>query len=136
MANEEVSSPTRGFPGQVMVETEVRMRDMNPRVLRRTFARALIGGVRIVWPILSALIGIVIVLGIAIGLIEGWAVHESLYFSLITGLTIGYGDLVPSTLATRTLAVIIGVCGLLLTALVAAIAVKALAAALDDDGAP
>ena len=61
-----------------------------------------------------------------IGLIEGWSVHESLYFAFVSGLTIGYGDFAPKTLVTRVLAIVIGLCGILLTALVAAIAVKAL----------
>jgi hypothetical protein len=29
-------------------------------------------------------------------LTEGWPVLDSLYFSIVTGLTIGYGDLVPT----------------------------------------
>jgi hypothetical protein len=73
----------------------------------------------------------IVVLGISIGFIEGWAINESLYFSFVTGLTIGYGDFAPKALPTRMLAVLIGICGLLLTALVAAIAVKALTAVLD-----
>lgn len=28
--------------------------------------------------------------------VEGWSVLDSVYFSIITGLTIGYGDLVPT----------------------------------------
>jgi hypothetical protein len=44
-------------------------------------------------------------------------------------LTIGYGDLAPKTLIGRALAIGIGVCGVLMTALVAAIAVKALTGA-------
>jgi len=50
----------------------------------------------------------------------------------VSGLTIGYGDFAPKLLLTRVLAILIGVCGVLLTALVAAIAVKALTAATDD----
>ena len=89
---------------------------------------------RVVWPILSALIGLIIALGLVVGLLEGWSVHESIYFAFVSGLTIGYGDLAPKSLLTRALAIVIGVCGVLLTALVAAIAVKALTAVTDDGG--
>jgi hypothetical protein len=64
-----------------------------------------------------------------VGLIEGWSLHESIYFAFVSGLTIGYGDLAPKSLLTRVLSILIGVCGVLVTALVAAIAVKALNAA-------
>jgi hypothetical protein len=104
----------------------------DPRALRRIFVAALIAGLRVVWPILSGLIGMIFALGVAIGLLEGWSLHESIYFSFVTGLTIGYGDFVPKSLLTRSIAVLIGLCGLLLTALLAAIAVRALSAALDS----
>jgi ion channel len=99
---------------------------MDPRTMRRDFAAGLLVGLRVVWPVLSALLGIIVALGVLIGLIEGWSVHESIYFAFVSGLTIGYGDLAPKTLLTRMLAILIGVCGVLLTALVAAVAVKAL----------
>jgi hypothetical protein len=99
---------------------------MDSRTMRRDFAAGLLVGLRVVWPVLSALLGIIIALGVVIGLIEGWSVQESIYFAFVSGLTIGYGDLAPKTLLTRTLAILIGVCGVLLTALVAAVAVKAL----------
>jgi len=86
----------------------------------------------VVWPIVSVLLGLIIALGVVVGLIEGWSLHESVYFAFVSGLTIGYGDLAPKSLLTRVLAILIGVCGVLLTALVAAIAVKALTAAQDD----
>jgi hypothetical protein len=105
---------------------------MDSRTLRRNFVAGLLTGLRVVWPILSALLGLIIALGLVIGLIEGWSVHESIYFAFVSGLTIGYGDLAPKSLLTRVLAILIGVCGVLLTALVAAIAVKALTAAQDD----
>jgi hypothetical protein len=49
----------------------------------------------------------------------------------VSGLTIGYGHLAPKSLLTRALAILLGVCGVVLTALLAAIAVEALAVATD-----
>ena len=106
---------------------------MDSRTLRRHFVAGLFTGLRVVWPILSVLLGLIIALGLVIGLVEGWSVNESIYFAFVSGLTIGYGDLAPKSLLTRVLAILIGVCGVLVTALVAAIAVKALTAATDSD---
>jgi hypothetical protein len=100
--------------------------------LRRTFYAGLVAGLHVVSPILSALLGLIVALGLVVGFIEGWSIQDSLYFAFVSGLTIGYGDLAPKTLVTRTLAVFIGICGVLFTALVAAIAVKALGVASGD----
>ena len=105
---------------------------MDSRTLRRNFVAGLLIGLRVVWPILSVLLGLIIALGLVVGLLEGWSVHESIYFAFVSGLTIGYGDLAPKSLLTRALAILIGVCGVVVTALLAAIAVKALTAATDD----
>ncbi len=105
---------------------------MDSRTLRRTFYTGLVAGLRVVWPILSVMLFLVVALGMVVGLIEGWSIQDSLYFAFVSGLTIGYGDLAPKTLVTRTLAVFIGICGVLFTALVAAIAVKALGVASGD----
>ena len=108
---------------------------MNPREMRRTFVKGLFAGLRIVWPVLSALLAAMVALGVVIGLIEGWSLHESIYFAFVSGLTIGYGDFAPHTFATRALAIVIGICGVLVVALVAAIAVKALSAvSAEGDG--
>ena len=106
---------------------------MDSRTLRKRFAAGLFTGLRIVWPILSVLFVLIIALGLVVGLVEGWSVHESIYFAFVSGPTIGYGDLAPKSLLTRVLAILIGVCGVLMTALVAAIAVKALTAATSGD---
>jgi hypothetical protein len=99
---------------------------MDPRTMRRNFAAGLLTGMRVVWPILSLLLAAITALGIVIGLREGWSIGDSVYFAFVSGLTIGYGDLAPKSLLTRALAILIGICGVLLTALVAAIAVRAL----------
>jgi ion channel len=105
---------------------------MDPHTLRRSFALGLLTGLRVVWPVLSALLVVIVALGLVIGAREGWSVEESIYFACITGLTIGYGDHTPKTLLTHALAILIGVCGVVFTALLAAIAVKALTSATDD----
>jgi Na+-transporting NADH:ubiquinone oxidoreductase subunit NqrD len=102
---------------------------MDSRALRRKFVAGLVTGLRVVWPILSGLLGLIIAAGLVAGLMEGWSLQESIYFSFVSGLTIGYGDLAPKSLLGRVLAIAIGVCGVLVTALVAALAVKALTAA-------
>ena len=105
---------------------------MDSRTMRRNFVTGLLRGLRVVWPILSALLGVIVALGLIIGLVEGWSVQDSIYFAFVSGLTIGYGDLAPKTLLTRTLAILIGMCGVLVTALVAAVAVRALTVMFED----
>jgi hypothetical protein len=106
---------------------------MESQALRRKFAVGLVAGLRVVWPILSLLLGLIVVLGLVVGILEGWSLHESVYFAFVSGLTIGYGDLAPKLVLTRALAVAIGICGVLVTALVAAIAVKALHSATGSE---
>jgi hypothetical protein len=83
---------------------------------------------------LSAVLAIQLALGFLTGLVEGWSLGDAVYFTFITGLTIGYGDLVPRQALTRALAIGIGFFGLFVTALIAAIAVHAMRSALTDDG--
>lgn len=105
-----------------------------PGLLRRRFLRALCREVRVIWPILSGILIIQLALGALIGRLEEWPVGDAAYFTFVTGLTIGYGDLVPTRIITRFLAVLIAFCGILLTGLVAAVGVQALNAARNDAG--
>jgi hypothetical protein len=65
-------------------------------------------------------------LGTVIGWHEGWSFGDAIYFAFVSGLTIGYGDLVPTEPLSRVLAICIGMTGILLTGLVAALGVRAL----------
>jgi len=105
----------------------------NPREMRRHFVSGMLFGLHVVWPVLSGLLAVIVVLGLLAGLIEGWSVSDSVYFAFVSGLTIGYGDLAPKTLTARAFAIVIGVCGVLVTGLVAAVAVKALSAVRGGD---
>jgi hypothetical protein len=94
--------------------------------VRRLFFLELWNGLQLVWPIVSGLLAIMVLRGLLIGWREGWHFGDGLYFAFVSGLTIGYGDLVPKHPMSRTLAIAIGFTGILLTGLVAAIAVRAL----------
>jgi Ion channel len=94
--------------------------------MRMIFYRELWNGLKVVWPIVSALLAVMVLLGLIIAWREGWGTGEAIYFAFVSGLTIGYGDLAPKHAMSRILAIVIGAHGILLTGLVAAIAVRAL----------
>ena len=97
--------------------------------MRRLFFVALFRQVRILWPVISVILVIMVGTGAVIGQIESWRFGETIYFTFVTGLTIGYGDLAPKHTLARILALVIGLSGIILTGLVAAVSVKALDAA-------
>jgi voltage-gated potassium channel Kch len=99
---------------------------MQARALRHHFFRELGRGLAVMWPILSALIAAIPVFGVAIAMLEGWPLFDGVYFAFVTTLTIGYGDIVPRRVLSRVLAIAAGLIGVLLIALVAAIAVRAM----------
>jgi hypothetical protein len=100
--------------------------------MRRRFFVALGHALHFTWPVLSTILAIQVALGLLVGFVEGWSVGDAIYFSFITGLTIGYGDIVPRQALARALAVGIGLSGLFLTGLIAGIAVYAMRIAIDD----
>lgn len=97
--------------------------------MRRLFFIALAEELGVIWPIVSGIITVMVGCGLAIWRVEDWGLGESLYFTFVTGLTIGYGDFTPKHFAARVLALVIGFAGIVLTGLVAAVTVKALNAA-------
>jgi voltage-gated potassium channel len=107
---------------------------MNRWAARLRFLVALGHAFHVTWPVLSAILGIQLALGLLTGFVEGWSLGDTVYFTFITGLTIGYGDFVPRQTLTRVLAILIGFSGLLVTGVVAAIAVHAIRSTLSDGG--
>jgi len=102
------------------------------KLIRRRFYKALLSGTGLVWPILSLLLCGMAGLGLIIGHLENWHGLEGIYFAFVTGLTVGYGDLVPKHHLSRILAIAIGFTGVMLTALFAAITVRALEVAVRE----
>jgi Ion channel len=108
------------------------MNRLTSKMLRRRFFAAVGHALHLTWPVLSIIFAIQVAFGLIIGFLEGWPVGDAVYFTLITGLTIGYGDIAPRQGFARALAVAIGVSGLFLTGVIAGIAVYAMRKALDD----
>jgi len=104
-----------------------------PKNVRRRFFFALGRAIHLTWPVLSTILAVQVALGLLIAFVEGWSVGDAMYFTFVTGLTIGYGDIVPRQALARALAIGIGVSGLFLTGVIAAIAVHAMRSALSDD---
>jgi hypothetical protein len=109
------------------------MTRLTPKTVRRRFFVAAGHAIRLTWPVLSNILAFQVVLGLLIGFLEGWAVGDAVYFTFITGLTIGYGDIVPRQAFARALAIAIGTSGLFLTGVIAGIAVYAMQAIDDRD---
>jgi uncharacterized membrane protein len=101
-----------------------------PKSEQRRFFVALGHAVHLTWPVLSTILAIQVALGLLTGFVEGWSLGDAVYFTFITGLTIGYGDIVPRQALARALAIGIGLSGL---CLIAGIAVHAMRTALTDD---
>ena len=102
------------------------------KTVRRRFFVALGHAIHLTWPVLSTILAVQVALGLLIGFVEGWSVGDALYFTFVTGLTIGYGDIVPRQALARALAIGIGILGLFLTGVIASIAVQAMRTALAD----
>jgi uncharacterized membrane protein len=57
---------------------------------------------------------------------------DTLYFAFVTGLTIGYGDIVVKTPIARLVAILIGFNGILFTGLMVAVLVYAVRESIEE----
>ena len=75
--------------------------------------------------IILALLAFVVVDAAAVTLVEKMPFADTLYFAFVTGLTIGYGDIVMHTPVGRLIALLIGLVGILFSGLMVAVLVYA-----------
>ena len=83
---------------------------------------------RIFWHFRSinlTLFALIVINGWAISYVEKMPFGDAMFFAFITGLTIGYGDIVVKTPGGRILAVLVGFIGVLFSGLVVAAALRA-----------
>jgi len=87
------------------------------------------------WHLKSVFLGLILMIvagAMLIAYIESMAFDDALYFALVTGLTIGYGDITPTTGVGRIVSILLGIIGMLFTGLVVAVAVRAVQEAWAD----
>ncbi len=97
-----------------------------------TFLRHFFRHTLIVREILAGLLLLICLGGITISYVENRSMEESLYFAFITGLSIGYGDIAPSTIWGRVISVTIGLVGMVFIGLTVAVATRALSDAVEQ----
>ena len=90
-----------------------------------TFIKIFFWGVYLTYPILLAIVVIIIALGLIVGRIESWTKFNSIYWSFITALTVGYGDMKPISKASKILSIIVGSVGIMLGGILVAITLEA-----------
>ena len=88
-----------------------------------TFVQLFLWGVYLASPLLLMLGSLIVLVGQIVGRIEEWGRFDALYWSFITALTVGYGDIRPMQRMSRVLAVIIAFLGIMLTGIFVAITV-------------
>lgn len=92
-----------------------------------TYLRHLFYTLMLVRHVLVALFGLMLVGAGFIAFAEGMDFWKALYLTLITGLTVGYGDIAPTTVLGRIVSVLVGLTGLIFFGIVVAAANRALA---------
>ncbi len=82
--------------------------------------------------VILMLLALVVAGAVLITLVEKMPFADTLYFAFVTGLTIGYGDIVVNSPFGRLVAILIGFVGILFTGLMVAVLVFAVRESLEE----
>jgi len=89
------------------------------------FARHFFSAIWHVKAVILMLVTLMVAGAAVLTLVEKMAFGDTLYFAFVTGLTIGYGDIVVKTPFARVVAILLGFIGILFTGLMVAVLVLA-----------
>ena len=84
--------------------------------------------------VLLFLMTLIVISAVVISRIEDLPFGEALYFSFITGLTIGYGDIVVKPPFARLIAVSLGLIGMIASGIMVAASIRAVEKSLKELG--
>jgi voltage-gated potassium channel len=82
--------------------------------------------------VILVLIALIMAGAAAVTFVEKMPFADTLYFAFVTGLTIGYGDIVMQTPVGRLVAILIGLIGILFTGLMVAVLVHAVRESFEE----
>lgn len=91
---------------------------------------------QLLMPLLLTFITLIMVLGQIVARLERWPGFDGVYWACITATTVGYGDIKPQRKASRILAILIALLGILLTGIVLAAAINCVGTAFELHIAP
>ena len=97
-----------------------------------SFARHFIRAIWHVRAVILMLLALIVAGAAAVTLVEKMPFGDTLYFAFVTGLTIGYGDIVVKTPFGRLVALLIGFIGILFTGLMVAVLVFAVRESIEE----
>jgi voltage-gated potassium channel len=89
------------------------------------FIMYFVHGMYMVGPLIGLLLVFILVLGQVVGKIEQWTRFDAVYWSLISAMTVGYGDIRPVKNISKSLSLVIAFTGLVLTGITVAVAIQA-----------
>ncbi len=90
-----------------------------------TFIKIFLSGILLLSPLLLFFILLIVALGQIVGRTEGWRRFDAFYWSFITAMTVGYGDIRPSKTSTKAISIVLALIGIMFTGIVVAITVTA-----------
>ncbi len=93
----------------------------------RSFMREVVALLAVIKEIVVLLLCALVVLTMILAAVEDLSFRDAIYFAAITGLTIGFGDITPSTPMGRLVVILIGLLGIVFTGIVVALVNRALA---------
>ncbi len=89
-----------------------------------TFVRRFYRCLLHVYPVIGLLLSLIVLLAWAFSILEGTSLFKAIYFSLVTALAIGYGDIVPATAAGKVISLLLGLIGMVLFGIVVGISTR------------